>query len=57
MGEVFILGGLAGFPFTGNAGWAQLIDQVPDNGNIFVLYGPHMGVDAEAKFGKVRRPG
>jgi len=44
MGEVFILGGLAGVPFTGTGGWGAFSGHVPDNGNIFVLYAPHVGI-------------
>jgi hypothetical protein len=57
LGEVFILGGLAGVPFTGNAGWGAFSHHVPTNGNIFVLFAPHVGVNANGVVGKVSRPG
>lgn len=56
-GEVFHLGGLAGVPFTGNTGWAAFSHHVPDGGNIFVLFAPHVGLTADGVVGKVHRPG
>jgi len=50
-GEVFSLGGLAGIPFTGKGGWGAFSGHVPDDGNIVVLYAPHVGIDDEGKFG------
>ena len=57
MGEVFILGGLAGVPFTGTTGWGAFSHHVPDDGNIFVLYAPHVGISDQGKVGYVHRPG
>lgn len=57
MGEVFILGGLAGVPFVGSAGWNAFAHHVPDGGNVFVLYAPHVGISETGKVGKVHRPG
>ncbi len=56
-GEHFIMGGLAGFPFTGITGFGALSHHVPDNGYLFILYGPHIGVSAVGELGKVKRPG
>jgi hypothetical protein len=56
-GESFPLGGLAGIPFTGKTGWGAFTHHVPDNGNIFAMYGPHVGVDKTGIVGKVHRPG
>jgi hypothetical protein len=44
-GEMFPLGGLAGFPFTGKTGWGAFSSHVPNDGNIVVLFAPHVGVD------------
>ena len=43
-GEVFPLGGLAGLPFTGKTGWGAFSHHVPVDGNIVVLYAPHVGL-------------
>jgi hypothetical protein len=56
-GEVFPLGGLAGFPFTGKTGWGAFSSHVPKNGNIAVLYAPHVGIDKDGNVGKVSREG
>jgi len=56
-GEVFHLGGLAGIPFTGNTGWGAFSHHVPDNGNIFVMIAPHVGLTEKGVIGKVHRPG
>ena len=56
-GEVFHLGGLAGIPFTGNTGWGAFSHHVPDDGNIFVLFSPHVGLTEDGTVGKVHRPG
>ena len=44
-GEVFPLGGLAGLPFTGKTGWGAFSAHVPEDGNIAVLFAPHVGID------------
>ena len=56
-GEVFNLGGLAGLPFVGQTGWNAFSSHVPKDGNIVVLYAPHVGVDSEGVIGKVKRNG
>ena len=56
-GEVFPLGGLAGLPFTGKTGWGAFSSHVPENGNICVLYAPHVGIDKNGIVGKVTRMG
>ena len=56
-GEVFPLGGLAGMPFTGKTGWAAFSSHRPDDGNICVLFAPHVGVDCNGEVGKVTREG
>lgn len=56
-GEVFPLGGLAGMPFTGRTGWGAFSSHVPKNGNICVLFAPHVGIDKDGNVGKVSREG
>jgi len=56
-GEVFPLGGLAGFPFTGKTGWGAFSSHCPVDGNICILFAPHVGVDNSGCVGKVLRDG
>ena len=56
-GGIFKLGGLAGLPFTGKTGWNAFSSHIPKDGNIVVLFAPHVGIDAEGQVGKVLRPG
>ena len=56
-GEMFPLGGLAGFPFTGKTGWGAFSSHCPADGNIVVLFAPHVGVDCDGNVGKVTRDG
>ena len=56
-GEIFPLAGLAGFPFTGRTGWGAFSAHVPKDGNILVLYAPHVGVDKDGKVGSINRDG
>ena len=44
-GEHFSLGGLAGIPFTGKAGWTTFSNHVPTDGNIILMFAPHIGID------------
>lgn len=56
-GEIFPLAGLAGFPFTGKTGWSAFSSHCPKDGNIVILFAPHVGVDADGTVGKVLRRG
>lgn len=56
-GNVFPLGGLAGIPFTGKTGWSAFSSHCPVDGNIVVMFAPHVGVDSAGTIGKVLRPG
>jgi len=56
-GEVFPLGGLAGLPFTGKTGWAAFSSHCPKDGNITILFAPHVGLDREGRVGKIYRDG
>ena len=58
LGEVFHLGGLAGIPFTGKTGFAAFSQHVPDDdGNLFVLLAPHIGLSSNLQLGKYCRDG
>ena len=54
---VFSLGGLAGIPFSGKTGFAAYASHVPDEGNIFVLFAPHVAISEEGKIGYYHRRG
>ncbi|PTN08186.1 hypothetical protein [Mangrovibacterium marinum] len=55
-GPAFALGGISGYPFTGVTGFNAFGDHIPDGGNAFIFYGPHIGIDA-ARNGYVHRVG
>lgn len=55
--QVFNLGGLAGFPFSGVTGFGAMAKHIPDGGSCLVVYGPHVGVDLDGKIGTVNRRG
>jgi hypothetical protein len=57
LGEVFHLGGLAGIPFTGKTGFGAFSHHVPDDGHLFVLMAPHIGISDSGVFGKYSRDG
>jgi hypothetical protein len=53
----FKMGGLDGFPFTGLTGMAAFASHVPDEGAIFIYYGPHIGITKKGELGEVARLG
>lgn len=53
----FKLGGLNGFPFTGLTGMSAFASHVPDDGAVFIYYGPHIGVSKEGNLGQIHRYG
>ena len=56
-GEIFPLSGIGGLPFVGKTGWAAFSSHTPKDGNIMILFAPHVGVDCDGNVGKVHRPG
>ena len=56
-GEIFPLGGLAGLPFSGKSGWKEFSEHCPKDGNIFILFAPHVGVSNNGQVGFVVRNG
>lgn len=56
-GERFELAGLAGFPSAGVTGLGAYSSHVPEEGNLLIFYGPHVGVGYSGDLGKVERPG
>lgn len=57
LGEVFHLGGLAGIPFTGKTGFAAFASHLPDDGHLFILFAPHVGISDSLVVGKYTRSG
>lgn len=53
----FKMGGLDGFPFTGLTGMAAFASHVPDEGAVFIYYGPHIGITKEGSIGEIKRIG
>jgi len=56
-GECFPLGGIGGPPFVGQTGWGAFCAHIPQDGNIVVLFGPHIGITDKGEIGKVHRHG
>ena len=57
LGEVFHLSGLAGIPFTGKTGFAAYSHHIPDDGHLFILFAPHVGISESLQVGKYTRAG
>jgi hypothetical protein len=53
----FKMGGLDGFPFTGLTGMGAFASHVPDEGAVFVYYGPHIGISKTGTTGEIHRFG
>lgn len=53
----FKMGGLDGFPFTGLTGMGAFASHVPDDGAVFIYYGPHIGVSKDSILGEIHRLG
>jgi Limiting CO2-inducible proteins B/C beta carbonyic anhydrases len=53
----FKMGGLDGFPFTGLTGMGAFASHVPDDGAVFIYYGPHIGISKNGAIGEIHRFG
>ncbi len=53
----FKMGGLDGFPFTGLTGMGAFASHVPDEGAVFIYYGPHIGITKNRIIGEIHRLG
>ncbi len=53
----FKMGGLDGFPFTGLTGMGAFASHVPDDGGVYIYYGPHIGISKEGVIGEIHRFG
>ncbi len=56
-GNKFPLAGLAGIPFVGISGFNAFADHRPDNGNLFILFASHIGIDEQGNLGTILRKG
>merc|ERR1719277_2052308 len=56
-GEAFTLGGLAGVPFAGKSGFGAFLHHTPEQGKIFVMLAPHVGIASNGEVGAVTRFG
>ena len=57
IGRSFYMGGLAGIPFIGKVGYNAFTAHVPDDGNLVILFCPHLGITPDGDFGKYKRQG
>ncbi len=55
-GYYFRLGGLSGYPFSGETGFNAFGDHIPDKGAAFIFFGPHTGIGPR-QLGFVHRHG
>jgi hypothetical protein len=53
----FNMGGLDGFPFTGQTGMGAFASHVTDDGALLIFFAPHIGISAKGDIGKILRPG
>jgi len=53
----FTMGGLGGLPFSGFTGMVAFSHHIPDDGDAFIFYGPHIGITDEGELGRMRRIG
>lgn len=56
-GECFPMGGIGGAPYVGKTGFMAFSHHVPDNGNVLVLFGPHIAISEYGELGKYLRIG
>jgi len=56
-GECFQMGGIGGCPYVGKTGYDALINHVPDDGNVVIMFGPHVGISPNGEVGKYSRVG
>jgi len=56
-GACFPMGGIGGAPFVGKSGFSAFAHHVPENGNIIVVFGPHVAISESGEVGKYLRFG
>lgn len=53
----FSMGGLGGLPFAGYTGMVAFAHHIPDGGDGFIFYGPHIGITSDGRLGRMIRQG
>jgi len=53
----FTMGGLGGLPYSGFTGMVAFSHHIPDGGDAFIFYGPHIGMTDSGELGRMRRIG
>lgn len=53
----FTMGGLGGLPYSGFTGMVAYSHHIPDGGDAFIFYGPHIGITDDGELGRMRRVG
>lgn len=53
----FTMGGLGGLPYSGFTGMVAFSHHIPDGGDAFIFYGPHIGMTDDGELGRMRRIG
>ena len=56
-GQNFSIGGIAGFSFGGAMAFGAMCKHIPTDGQVVIVYGPHVGIDYDGLIGKVNRRG
>jgi hypothetical protein len=56
-GECFPMGGIGGAPFVGKTGFMAFSHHVPKDGNVLVVFGPHIAISESGELGKHLREG
>ena len=49
------MGGLAGIPFVGKVGFGAFYAHIPKDGNLLILFAPHVGIAPDGEIGKFQR--
>lgn len=53
----FTMGGMGGLPYSGFTGMVAFSHHIPDGGDAFIFYAPHIGITDEGELGRMRRIG
>eukprot|EP00927_Polykrikos_kofoidii_P047924 TRINITY_DN42200_c0_g2_i1.p1 TRINITY_DN42200_c0_g2~~TRINITY_DN42200_c0_g2_i1.p1 ORF type:complete len:597 (-),score=46.07 TRINITY_DN42200_c0_g2_i1:312-2102(-) len=56
-GACFPMGGIGGAPFVGKTGFMAFSNHAPTDGNVLVLFGPHIAISESGELGKYLRRG
>ena len=49
------MGGLAGIPFVGKVGFGAFQSHIPKDGNLFILFASHVGIEPYGEIRKLQR--